>query len=491
MVAILASPALSAFSLMKHNCQPQPPLLPEVVKLLQSASAKPALTADKNISLPLESNNSLSTTYNPSAKHCLVCGALSGTLCASLFSPWDRALYLSVKNNLPFFHRRNWINPYDGCLQSLAHRALSSGLYFPLETAYFNSLSHENNTSTTLPMPLVRFLSGNLAGISSALLLHPLSVVKYHRWGTQEGRWHSLMLELWESGLKSMYRAIASTMLRDVIFGGVFSYLRHIFCLSAKEYVSGHSLSSASLSSSTANASHSAYSLLPTAFGPFIVSRIKDARLSTPFHLLIPHSPSSRPQKILSKNQRLCFTPFVPYGVLFHFSQISQSICFLPLPRFSNALSPFLLLSSPVFSLASSSPSPASFPSLQPPSPLSFASSSPTCFVPLSSSSLLLPISLFICNSAAATIAVILASPFNFVRNIKFSHWNELPSSRTLSMYTILKQLFQECSAEKTFFRKLLHLQGRLRIGWGSARVAVGMGCVSQIYEWCAGMDRI
>ena len=63
----------------------------------------------------------------------VVAGTAVGVLQSVLFNPWDRALYLSVKEKRPFLLRENFRNPYQGWLQSAVHRTVSGGLYFVLQ----------------------------------------------------------------------------------------------------------------------------------------------------------------------------------------------------------------------------------------------------------------------------------------------------------------------------------------------------------------------
>ena len=55
-------------------------------------------------------------------------GLFAGVAQAGLFNPFDRALYLSVKNNVKFLSKENFVNPYSGFFQSVGHRAASGGL---------------------------------------------------------------------------------------------------------------------------------------------------------------------------------------------------------------------------------------------------------------------------------------------------------------------------------------------------------------------------
>ena len=62
------------------------------------------------------------------------CGLGAGVIQAGLFNPYDRALFLSVRDKSPFLHADNFRRPYQGFLQSVGGRAISGGLFFPLES---------------------------------------------------------------------------------------------------------------------------------------------------------------------------------------------------------------------------------------------------------------------------------------------------------------------------------------------------------------------
>ena len=88
------------------------------------------------------------------------CGITAGVIQAGLFNPWDRALYLSIKNDVPFLSYQNFQNPYTGFLQSVGHRALSGGLYYPLEHFFCSVLldtTHNMRLKMTT-MPQISFI---------------------------------------------------------------------------------------------------------------------------------------------------------------------------------------------------------------------------------------------------------------------------------------------------------------------------------------------
>jgi hypothetical protein len=112
-----------------------------------------------------------------------LCGITAGVFQAGIFNPFDRALYLSITNEVPFLRHENFRNPYTGFLQSVGHRALSSGLYYPLENFFCSFLvpshSHPNECEEIMRQnpgmihlhpALANFLAGTFAGTTNALV---------------------------------------------------------------------------------------------------------------------------------------------------------------------------------------------------------------------------------------------------------------------------------------------------------------------------------
>lgn len=115
-----------------------------------------------------------SITLKESAK-LLNCGLISGLLQAFFFNPWDRALYLSLRNTRPFLNIENFRNPMEGVTQTVIQRAVSAGLYFPLEEI-FSSILNEKQYSKS---PQVNsFLSGTCSGIINGIVMNPFTRVK-------------------------------------------------------------------------------------------------------------------------------------------------------------------------------------------------------------------------------------------------------------------------------------------------------------------------
>lgn len=112
----------------------------------------------------------------------LNCGIFSGLIQAGVFNPWDRALYLSVMHHRPFLRAENFVNPMAGVMQTITQRAISSGLYFPLEDIFSEWLTKQNmNIEKPHSQRTINFVAGLLAGSINGLILNPLSSVKVSR----------------------------------------------------------------------------------------------------------------------------------------------------------------------------------------------------------------------------------------------------------------------------------------------------------------------
>lgn len=115
----------------------------------------------------------------------LNCGLISGLLQAGVFNPWDRALYLSVMYHRPFLRKENFLNPMQGVMQTIVQRAISGGLYFPLEEIYeeiINKHLDENNFSDSINVQrYVHFVAGIMAGSTNGLILNPFTSVKVRK----------------------------------------------------------------------------------------------------------------------------------------------------------------------------------------------------------------------------------------------------------------------------------------------------------------------
>ncbi|VEB32654.1 hypothetical protein [Legionella cherrii] len=88
----------------------------------------------------------------------------------------------------------------------------------------------------------------------------------------------------------------------------------------------------------------------------------------------------------------------------------------------------------------------------------------------------------FLGNASAAGLATIASSPFNYVRNMQYA---TSPTRKSPSAHEVLTQLWNESKKlEKPLLSQLSFFQQKFRIGWGTARVAVGMAVGQKLFDW-------
>jgi hypothetical protein len=161
-----------------------------------------------------------------------LCGFLAGVAQAGIFNPYDRALYLAVKEDRRFLSWRNWQSPYSGFVQSIGGRALSGGLYFPLEHYFLQLLASHSATASHWTSSQQHILAGTAAGAANAMVLNPLSAIKYKTWGREVSR--GMLSEARGmlrkgGGLRPFGNGLWPTVYRDVVFGGCYTALRFQF----------------------------------------------------------------------------------------------------------------------------------------------------------------------------------------------------------------------------------------------------------------------
>jgi len=85
-------------------------------------------------------------------------------------------------------------------------------------------------------------------------------------------------------------------------------------------------------------------------------------------------------------------------------------------------------------------------------------------------------------DTASAACAAIVSGPFNLARNVQYATG---ASKQQPSIGKVLRSLAKEAVTKRSLVGAMLFLQRRLRIGWGTARVAAGMAFGQGVYDWC------
>ncbi|OEH74790.1 mitochondrial carrier protein [Cyclospora cayetanensis] len=217
------------------------------------------------------------------------CTLVTGFVTAAVFNPWDKALYLSVKEGRPFLAPINWHLPFRGFLRAFVARTLSTGLYFPLgllafgvyacvaEATFYSRLLRSSVFGATsrqeglrAPQSLTESASRHEGGLGEETRLEAENAAAialekgisrypvhsfYAQGGKSEGvrtetvregraRFGSSVLtgrggrQIWRRftlrtcseyalSAATLYRGFVATVARDSLFGGVYACARH------------------------------------------------------------------------------------------------------------------------------------------------------------------------------------------------------------------------------------------------------------------------
>lgn len=85
-------------------------------------------------------------------------------------------------------------------------------------------------------------------------------------------------------------------------------------------------------------------------------------------------------------------------------------------------------------------------------------------------------------NVIAAAFATVVSGPFNLARNVQYATRSK---KQAPTIPQVFEKLAEQVAEQPTLSGKLHLLQNRLRIGYGTARVAFGMAFGHYIYDQC------
>ena len=69
---------------------------------------------------------------------------------------------------------------------------------------------------------------------------------------------------------------------------------------------------------------------------------------------------------------------------------------------------------------------------------------------------------------------------------VVFVHYSTPPEHIPLTTTAIFTELIRAMRLEKGYINKCIYVLKQLRIGWGTARVGVGMAFGSEFYYYCS-----
>lgn len=159
----------------------------------------------------------------------LVSGVFTGTFCTGLMSPWDRALYLAVKNQRKFLLSANFTKPYQGLSQAMMQRALFGGVYYVAQGQIRHDFYPYLRDELKLNDPTANFAVGVAAGSINGVMTNSTATIKYHCWNHENLNFYTAAKEMWSTGgLPPFIKGTRATVTRDIVFGTTYEVLRHL-----------------------------------------------------------------------------------------------------------------------------------------------------------------------------------------------------------------------------------------------------------------------
>ena len=165
-----------------------------------------------------------------------VSSLVTGVSTTVIMNPYDRALYLSIKQDRPFLSRVNFTSPYQGCGQALFQRTVFGSMYYimqgELKTHMYpvvkDSIAH---TKFIAPLcePLAHLSIGLTAGIAYGTITNFMSAIKYYTWGDENRNFFKSAHEMLKTGgLEPFLKGTTATLSREVAYGCTYEVLRHL-----------------------------------------------------------------------------------------------------------------------------------------------------------------------------------------------------------------------------------------------------------------------
>jgi hypothetical protein len=151
---------------------------------------------------------------------------LTAISAAIAFHPYDRALYLSISHQRPFFSKVNFTRPFQGVWQTLMYKQITSSAYFIAQGELQQRLYPWLHNSIGLNESITQLCIGSVAGVVDGSVKNPPSAIRAFTW-QHEKSFFTGAREMWrDGGIKPFANGIQATLLRDVFLGACYELLR-------------------------------------------------------------------------------------------------------------------------------------------------------------------------------------------------------------------------------------------------------------------------
>jgi len=138
----------------------------------------------------------------------IMSGFFTGVLTALLFNPVDKLIFTCCLQNKSIYDLNIWKNLYQGSLNTVATRIITSGLYFSYLDHYSSITDNKFN---------VAVITALACSITS-----PLQMIKYHQWHVQLSQFETIKIIYRTKGILGFGRGAFPLILRDILFNSIY-----------------------------------------------------------------------------------------------------------------------------------------------------------------------------------------------------------------------------------------------------------------------------
>jgi hypothetical protein len=206
--------------------------MPENNMEVTSPAATTPPTTDHNVPTPTPNN------FSPPSRPNIyfVSSLATGISTTVIMNPYDRGLYLSVKDKRDFLSRANFTSPYQGCGQALFQRTVFGSIYYIMQGELREHMhpvvrDHLMKSAYTAPFsePLAHFSIGLTAGSAYGVVTNFMSAIKYYTWGDDTRGFFKSATEMVEKGgLEPLLKGTLATVSREIVYSSTYEVLRFL-----------------------------------------------------------------------------------------------------------------------------------------------------------------------------------------------------------------------------------------------------------------------
>jgi len=137
-----------------------------------------------------------------------ISGIFTGIASSIIFNPIDKLIFMCCLNNQSILNYKIWSNLYQGSLNTITTRMITSGLYFTYLDHYSNTTNNKFEVALTTSI---------LCSVTS-----PLQLIKCRAWYKKESMSKIFKLIYKTNGIFGFGRGAIPLILRDIVFNSIY-----------------------------------------------------------------------------------------------------------------------------------------------------------------------------------------------------------------------------------------------------------------------------